>query len=334
MLAHALTLLLISAGGCSLVRAQDSRIAQPEEIIIGRHSFFDFGPPMNFYEVYVLRVEGETTHVDRLLLTPPAGQCNEQTTFEWQTAVIRVPLTALLLDKDPCSITDKQITHEAHRKRDHLQFSGADLVMRISCSGRKRLLPIQLLEEDLFSDRPKPPTQTSWGMRVMGRLDSALGSNVADRPIFPLVSEPSITDVSGSETVSNLAAGQYDDLFASPSHVLSRLYAETLQTRQVSTIRLLSSSIAPITSPSPNYPPIGRAAHVEGTLQMHATILLSGRLIDITRVSGPELLVLNTTNTLKALWSFDKVNAGKPVDIVLGFDLNCNTSRRDPDLPR
>ena len=167
----------------------------------------------------------------------------------------------------------------------------------------------------------------------MEQLDSALASNVANRPMFPSTSEAPARKGPSSQTISELASGSFDDLFSSPPHVLSRLYAETLQTPQVSMIRLLSSSIAPINSPLPNYPPIGRAAHVEGTLRMHATISPSGSLIDITRLGGPQLLVSNTTNTLEALWSFDKAYAGKPVDIELGFDLNCNTSRRDPDLP-
>lgn len=133
---------------------------------------------------------------------------------------------------------------------------------------------------------------------------------------------------------AGLCNEQYDGLFSGPPHLLSRLYAETLQVPSSSEIKLVSSSITPERFPLPNYPPIGRAAHVEGAINLRALISEDGKLHDVTRISGPPLLALPTANTIKVAWLFDKKYAGRTVDISFQFDLNCNASRRDPDLAR
>ena len=42
----------------------------PTEVVIGRDSFIDVGPPFNDYDLTFLRSEGEKTEVERVSLTP------------------------------------------------------------------------------------------------------------------------------------------------------------------------------------------------------------------------------------------------------------------------
>ena len=43
----------------------------PDQFIVGRHSFFDFGPPTDFYELFVVRSAPKGSSIERISLTPP-----------------------------------------------------------------------------------------------------------------------------------------------------------------------------------------------------------------------------------------------------------------------
>ncbi len=313
MLARTLFLLAVFFSSFS-VEAQDPG----HEVIVGNASYFDFGPPFSFYNVYVLRPDGQNTSIDLLSLTPPANQCNAQTTFEHSQVVAHKTL-ASLLEHDPCTITDKQILKESKRKRG-LQFSGAVLSMRLSCSGKERIIPMQFLEEDLFSDRPNPPKGVSWAMSLMERLANEFKSHPSN--------STEQTDVTHA-----LAEGAYDNLYARPPHVLSRLYAESQVPVRSSEVTLVSSTVQPGVHVLPGYPPIAQAAHVEGDIELRGVIGEDGRLTSSSRTSGPELFEVSSKAALQK-WIFKAEDAKKTVDVTLHFALNCSTVQRAPDLPR
>ncbi len=57
---------------CCPAMCQDrSAAVQPGQFEIGRHTFFDFGPPFNFYEIFIVRPSATGTSVERITLTPP-----------------------------------------------------------------------------------------------------------------------------------------------------------------------------------------------------------------------------------------------------------------------
>jgi hypothetical protein len=43
---------------------------QPTQFEVGRRTFFDFGPPFNYYEILVVRPTAEGVSVERITLTP------------------------------------------------------------------------------------------------------------------------------------------------------------------------------------------------------------------------------------------------------------------------
>lgn len=308
------TLFLLAVFFSLPVSAQDLG----QEVVIGNASYFDFGPPFTFYNVYVLRQDGPNTSIDLLSLTPPAGQCNEQTTFQHSRVVARKTL-ASLLEHDPCTITDRQIVKESKRKRG-LQFSGALISMRISCGGKERVIPMQFLEEDLFSDRPHPPKGVSWALELMQRLSDEFKS------------QPSSKEEQSGVT-QTLAEGGYDNLYARPAHVLSRLYAESKLPVKSSEVTLVSSSVQPGVTILPGYPPIARAAHVEGDIVLHGIVGEDGHLTNVSRIKGAELLERTSISALQK-WLFQATDANKSVDVTLSFALNCSTTQRAPDMPR
>jgi len=51
----------------------------PNQFEVGRHTFFDFGPPTDFYELFSVRPSAHGTIVERITLTPAADSCFQPT---------------------------------------------------------------------------------------------------------------------------------------------------------------------------------------------------------------------------------------------------------------
>jgi TonB family protein len=67
------------------------------------------------------------------------------------------------------------------------------------------------------------------------------------------------------------------------------------------------------------YPPIARAAHVQGTVVVRVKLDDSGKVVDAAAISGPQLLILDVLTNVKK-WVF-KPNASKTAVIVYNFTI-------------
>jgi hypothetical protein len=128
------------------VLAQKGRSAPPAptEFEIGRRTFFDFGPPFNYYEFLVVRPVAEGTSVERIMLTPPGIKCVVLAKVEIATASLKESV-ASLLQKNPCAIPEKELRRERKRcKMKVARFSAMlkflNILMRETMAGWKRLI--------------------------------------------------------------------------------------------------------------------------------------------------------------------------------------------------
>jgi hypothetical protein len=132
--------------GSAAPKVRKAQLPVPAQIIIGRRTFFDFGPPFNYYEVLSLRSSGLNTLIQRIRVTPSGDACIRPAKIESAAASINEALPDLL---------------------DH-----------------SRNIRMDVLDRDMFDPHPITPQHTSWTMALLRRLDAALGGSVLDLPAF------------------------------------------------------------------------------------------------------------------------------------------------------
>lgn len=313
---------------CMMAVSQDMQSGNkfPDQIVIGRHTFVDFGPPTDFYEVFIVRSSGQGSSVERLTVTPAGQACMQPPTIERAVASLDQSIPALLHGKNPCSIPKKSLNRERKRCKKCMVFSGANIDMQVQCGSHMRTLRMDVLDRDMFDRSPHTPPNTSQTMALLDKLDRALGSAVMQRPIFSLSTVRS-TD-SHTETIEQLSDGQFDSLFIGAPDKPSTLYAESQITPPSPSISLISTSpISPTTSKLPTYPPIARLAHIEGKVIFKLAITDSGDISDVVMLSGPKMLEPSVASAVSA-WKFPQTAAGKTVEAAIEFKLNCHSTNR------
>jgi hypothetical protein len=308
--------------------AQENRSAAilPNHFEIAVRTFFDFGPPFNYYDLYLVSSAANGASVERISLTPPGNACLVPAKIETVSASLNETIAALLGPTDPCAIPEKDLRRELKRCKKCLVFSGAQVVMQFQCGDHTRLIRSDILDRDMFDPAARTPEHTSWTMQLLARLEQPLGPGVMDKPMFtiPDGQEPSAVD-NNSPVLRDLSAGKYDALFLDGSDKPSDLYRAALYRPPPPTVRLVSSDpIAPETFVPPKYPVLAQMASIEGVVSFTFDIDQDGGAKNIAFVSGSPLLRGAVTNAV-ASWEFPKGAAGQQVQATIEFKLNCHT---------
>jgi len=309
----------------ALSREQKSAEPMPDHFEIGRETHFDFGPPFNYYEVFVVRSRANGASVERVILTPAADKCFAPAKFETASGSINEPVSALLGSKNPCTIPERRLRHELTRGRHHLVFSFADVVMQVQCGAETRLLRSYIMDRDMFDPAANTPEHTSWTMRLMERLDAAVGPGVMDKPSFPtLTQEDNAPRISDSETLRNLGAAKYDGLFQDTNFRLSALYSEAVDSHPAqSSVRLVRSvPTQPEVYVQPEYPPLAKMAKVEGEVSFVMKIDANGGTKILTFGSAHPLLRASVEKAV-AGWKFPADMITYEVQATVEFAIVC-----------
>lgn len=318
----ALYMLLI---GSAPAFTQSHKSDLPHSLVIARETYFDVGPPFNFYEVLTVDESKDGLAVERAILSPPGDACFQPPTVEIQSAKLQTSMASLLRDKNPCDIPEKVLNKEAKRCKHCLNFAGSNVTMHVSCQGKDRQIKTNVLEKDWFEKNPNTPQQTAWGMSILHDLDSALGLGVMDKPMFTTAeatSDSATKERLNSPIAQALQEGKYDYPFASKQS-LSEMFRESLQTPRQSMVELISASpLSPSSSTLPTYPPIGRAAHVSGRVTMGFNVTPAGQVENLNLISGPKMMQGSVEEALKK-WSFPPSTDSHQEEVVFNFNLNC-----------
>jgi TonB family protein len=296
----------------------------PDRVLIARDTFWDFGPPFHYYEILSVTPNGSGSKVERVLVTPAGDRCFQPPTVEAKTVEIDEPIEGLMQGRNPCSIQEKDLRKERDRRKKALVFSGVNVTLQISCAARVRNLRMDILDRDIYAKAPKTPRQTSWTMSVLDQLDHALGPGVPDKPIFNLKeADPLPAKPPESETIRALREGEFDSLFGS-SVKLSDIYRQALEPRRLPSVLFEGSSPdVPVSTTIPKYPPIARAAHVEGTVTFTLDVASGGRVTNLSYVSGPKMLWNALDVDAINEWQFRPDAAGHHVQASIAYRLNC-----------
>jgi hypothetical protein len=125
-----------------------------------------------------------------------------------------------------------------------------------------------------------------------------------------------------------IADGKFDEIFGKDSDHPSTLYRMAQNPPRQPFIELTSSDpVRPTAYVDPVYPPIAKAAHVDGVIGFHLTVGSGGLASEITMDSGPPMLRQAATEAI-AKWKFSENDSGKFVHGSLRFGLNCATNSK------
>jgi TonB family protein len=311
--------------GCSAL-PQEPRPAptEPNQFELGRHTFFDFGPPTDYYELFVVRPTVNGTSIERITLTLPGDECIAPAKLETASASISETISALLGSTNPCAIPEKALRRELKPCKKCLVFSGANVVMQVQCGERTRLIRSDILDKDMFDAAVNTPPATSWTMQLLGRLDQAVGPGVMDKPMFstPETDEPSSRNLD-SVILRDLSAGSYDALFRGAPDVPSDLYRAAQVRPALPSVRLISSTpFQPEAFVPPVYPPLARVTHIEGAVSLVIEIDSNGSLAKINFESGHAFLREPVREAVSS-WRFPKEASNQQIHTTIEFKLNC-----------
>jgi TonB family protein len=309
---------------CLFADARDSRraAAVPTQFEIGRHTFFDFGPPTDYYEVLVVRPAASGSSIERITLTP--GYTCTPAKVEIASASISDSVADLLGGTNPCMIPEKELRRELKRCKKCLVFSGANVAMEFQCGAQSRIIRADILDRDMFDSAPKTPEHTSWTMRILERLDQAIGPGVMDKPIFAALdsAEPSGRPTSESEQELNLS--KYDALFPGAPDKPSDVYKSAQNPPPLPTVRLVSSSpFQPQKVVLPGYPPIARLARVDGQVYFTVEVDGNGKATNLVIESGHKML-RGAVEDAVSKWSFPAEAANHQIEVLIEFKTNCS----------
>jgi protein TonB len=89
-------------------------------------------------------------------------------------------------------------------------------------------------------------------------------------------------------------------------------------------IRVSSGTVAgmALSQPQPVYPPIAKAAHVQGVVILHALISKQGTIENLTVVSGPPMLTTSALDAVKR-WRYKPyLLNGDPTEVETTINVN------------
>jgi hypothetical protein len=284
---------------------------------------FDFGPPFNYYELFVVRPAGDITSVERITLTPPADQCLRTARTEVAVGRINSSVQALFGTENPCAIPEKKLRWEAKRCKHCLVFSFAATTMQVRCGAQTRPIRAEVLDRDMFAANPHTPKYTSWTMDLLKQLEEAVGPGVMSKPMFALPEKQSSAASLDARIAQELDQGRYDDLFAGADEKVSQIYRSSLNPAPIPTVELVSSTpLTPVKFVAPPYSAIGEAAHIEGNVSIRIDTDGDGNVTKTTLESGSRFL-FGPVTTVATRWKFPRNPRLTEIHATLRFSLNC-----------
>jgi TonB family protein len=300
-----------------------SDLPLPADLVIGRRTFFDFGPPFNYYELILLHSEATGASIERITLTPPGIACVDPAKIEVARAIVKESVAQLLGQTNPCAIPENKLRQELKRRRKGLVFSGADIDIGVPCQGKERIIEADILDRDMFAAAANTPEYTSWTMQLLEKIDKATGPGVMEKPIFGGLGEEDTALLMPSNTLEGLASGKFDSLFRNAPDLPSDLYKQAMNPPPPATSELVNSTpLKPDVIVEPKYPPIAKLARIEGQVAFRFKIDAAGKAAGLSFDNGP-LMLQNTTAEAVGAWRFKNAQAGQEIQATVTFKLNC-----------
>jgi hypothetical protein len=298
----------------------------PDSLVIARDTFWDIGPPFNYFDLIQITETADELSLDQVLVTPHGQACIQPATVEERSVTLHKTMSDFLEGRNPCAIPEKDLHREVKRCKKCLVFSGANITMLANCGGTDRQLRMDILDRDIYGTRVQTPENTSWSMRILTELGESLGPGSEAKPIFQL-SPVEPHRVPTTPLVSAIRDGRYDDLFGKDSEVSKIVHEADQLPPPPPSVVIESIAPVPLASPGlPKYPPIARAAHVEGLVQATFDVSADGKVQNIVFIGEPRLKMLELgVSDAASKWNFPQSAWGNSGEVAVRLDLNCKS---------
>jgi hypothetical protein len=291
-------------------------------------SFFDFGPPFHFYEIFVVRPDSTGSSIKKINITPQGQKCISRPTVEIAEGHLSKSPSGLLNQEALCKIPRKELEKKRKDCKHCLVFSGAIVFVQLHCGIETRLIRSDVLDRDMFDTRTRTPDRVSQTMQMLGDLRTATGKSPMDRPMFPDGSAPPDVSHKDDPDVAKLAAGGYDQLFpgVTDDAKLSTLYRDSLVPLPVPTIEL--TEIQPIRPEKieieSKYPPIARLVNANSAVSFTAQLEADGSVSEVETINSPfsSLFSAYVVDVVKK-WKFLPSTGVQQVTGKIQFSTNC-----------
>lgn len=312
---------LLLCGACA---AQRGNVSMPDSLVIARDTFWDFGPPFDYYDLIQVTKTVDGLAVDQVRVTPHGQACWQPATVEERSVILHKTMSDLLEGRNPCTIPEKDLHREKRRCKKCLASSGMHVAMQASCGGTDRQMSMDVLDRDIYDRRRQTPENTSWSMRLLSELNGVLGPGSEDKPIFqtaPVETHP----VLNTALVSAIRDGRYDELFGKESGVSAIVHEADQPVPLPPSVAIEGvTPIAPIAPKIPIYPPIAKAARVEGLVNLTFDISRDGKVGNVVVVDGPKMVQAGIVDAVSG-WSFPESAWGSSGHAAIRFSLNCKS---------
>jgi hypothetical protein len=331
--AYILALLLWLGRGAAAQAAP--KPAEVPGFVVGVDTYFDFGPPFHYYEIFVAMPMQQGTKVEKFTLTPAANKCYAPEKTEYVENITPLSARELLADVDPCKISEKELKKEQKRKHKELNFSGANISMRVSCGGNPRTIQASVLERDWFLAHPGTPKNTSWTLGLLGKLRSLTGPSVMEKPMFAMPENgPRVPLSADAASLEELSSDAYDSLFPGATEKVSEIYRASLVPLPEPSVTLVSSTpVEPIDFTLPTYPRLSLLAAHEGEPSAILRVDPQGNVSAVDMYMGSRLFQGVILDAVKH-WKFPPAAPSAEIDgpprqvtVRLSFVLNCKADK-------
>jgi len=323
MQSRKLLFVLILLGTLAFARDRKA-VPMPDQFEIGRRTFFDFGPPFNYYEIFLVRPTQNGSIVEKVMVTE-AGSCVDPGKVEINSATLKEPV-ADLLKENPCTIPEKELRRELKRCKHCLTFSGAEVTMQVQCERGTRILRASVLEKDWFEQNPGTPKHTSYTMELLAKLEHATGPGPLDQPVFQ-TTQPAGKELPRSPALEELAAGKYDALFEKAPSKPPEIYRAVQTTTVTESIQLVSSvPVPPEIYTQPIYPRMALIAHIEGTVALALVAGPNGEVINSSCLEGQPLLC-TAAKDAASKWRFPAGASDRKIKATVKFTSRCSEQK-------
>jgi hypothetical protein len=299
--------------------------------VVGVDTYFDFGPPFHYYEIFIAAPMQGGTRVEKFTLTPAGHKCYAPAKTEYVENVTALSAKELLLTVDPCKISEKDLKREQKGNRKELNFSGANISLQVSCGGTARTIQASVLERDWFLAHPDTPKNTSWTLEVLGKLRSLTGPSVMEKPMFAISETGPRAPLSAdAASLEDLSSGKYDPLFPRSTDKVSEIYRASLVPLPQPRVTLVSSTpVEPTHFTLPVYPSLPWLAAHEEEPSAVLRVDPQGNVSAVEMYMGSNLFEGAVRDAVKD-WKFpqappsaDIVDPSREVTVRLSFELNC-----------
>jgi hypothetical protein len=332
---HSILLALLFFPGAAASGQESTKSIEGPGFVVGVNTYFDFGPPFNYYDIFVVTPTPQGSKVGKFTLTPLVHKCYAPEKTEYVEKTTKLSVKELLAGEDPCEISENDLKREQKRKKKGLNFSGAQISLQLSCGGETRTIQASVIERDWFLAHPGTPKNTGWTMELLDKLGSLTGPGVGDKPAFPTMETGPVVPLSADPTLlENLRAGKYDGLFPGAQEKASEIYRGSLVPLPQPTVALVSSTpVEPVHFTLPVYPHLPWIVAHEGETSVALLLDPEGNVSSLVMFMGMPLFEGAVRDAVKD-WKFPPAPPTteilpplREVAVSFSFQLNCKADQ-------